>query len=99
MQIFDKNRPLLPRKSSEIANLTEIDESLWNVHKIIFESLFVLHSIFSLDERINLRMLPLSERFRRAEEDILRQIRAFCAYRIEYSDAGLKFRNNPQHND
>jgi hypothetical protein len=27
MQIFDKNRPLLPQKSSEIANLTEIDES------------------------------------------------------------------------
>ena len=65
----------------------------------IFESLLVFHNIFSLDDRMNLRSMLLSERFRRAEEGMVRQIRNFCAYRIEEDDASSIIRNNSQYID
>ena len=54
----------------------------------IFESLLIFHNIFSLDDRMNLRSMLLSERFRRAEESVMHQMRDFYACRTDLGSIG-----------
>ena len=62
-----------------------------------FDSLFVLHNIFSLYDAMNLRLPSLSERFRRAEKGVLHQMHDFCSYRIKDGETGTKIHNNSQY--
>ncbi len=56
----------------------------------IFESLLVFHNIFSLDDRMNLHSILLSERFRRAEESVMHQMRDFSTCRTNLDGTGHK---------
>ena len=65
----------------------------------IIECLFILYNNFSLAESINLCSMLLSERFRRAEESVVRQMRDFYACCIECDDIDTRVHNNLQSNN